>query len=112
MPKLNNLFETIEETDTLVSKPSEFLEQQMIDEYYLLARRVGGLSMSIFDFWNTDFDTFYQLLRNELTIIKEEQKEQEKNRLESKSSSKTGKMQPITEDEDTDYISSYESLME
>lgn len=56
----------------------------MLDEFFLLARRVSGLSMSVTDFWETDCDTFYHLLNNEREIIKEEMKQQKNQELQSK----------------------------
>lgn len=63
--------------------------------------------MSIDQFWNMDANTFYQLLNNEREIIKQEQKEQEKQRLKSK-----GLKSPTVEDskEYTDILEELENL--
>lgn len=114
LKKQNNPFNnTIEEdTDVLVSKPSEIIEKQFIDEYFLVVRRVQGIGLSLNDFWNMDIDTFSQILNNEREIIKEEQKQYEKQRLESKSTSKTGKMTTPKFEDSEDYLDIYESLIE
>lgn len=114
MKKPNNPFNnTIEEdTDVLVSKPSEIIEKQFIDEYFLVVRRVQGIGLSLNDFWNMDIDTFSQILNNEREIIKEEQKQYEKQRLESKSTSKTGKMTTPKFEDSEEYLDIYESLIE
>ena len=75
-----------------MEKPSELIEKQFIDEYFLLTRRVKGMGLTLNDFWEMDYLIFAQLLGNELEIIEAEKKETEKQRLESKSTSRTGKM--------------------
>ena len=96
----------------MVEKPSELIERQFIDEYFLLTRRVKGMGLSLKDFWDMDYTIFGQLLRNELDIIEAEKKEAEKQRLESKSSSRTGKMTTPKFEESEDYVDIYESLIE
>ena len=70
------------------------------------------MGLTLKDFWEMDYLIFAQLLNNELEIIKAEQKEAEKNRLESKSSSKTGKMTTPKFEDSEDYVDIYESLIE
>lgn len=93
-------------------KPSELIEKQYIDEYFLLTRRVKGMGLSLKDFWEMDYTIFGQLLRNELDIIEAEKKEMEKQRLESKSHSRTGKMTTPKFKDSEDYVDIYESLIE
>ena len=113
LQKRNNPFNPIEEdTDEFMEKPSELIEKQYIDEYFLLTRRVKGMGLSLNDFWEMDYTIFGQLLQNELEIIEAERKEAEKNRLESKSSSKTGKMTTPKHKDSEDYLEIYESLIE
>lgn len=92
MKKLVNPFVEIEESDTIVLKPSEIIEEQFINEYFILVRRVKGMGLTLNEFWDMDLKTFGQLFSNEMEIIKQEEKEAEKQRLNSKSTSKTGKM--------------------
>ena len=96
----------------MVEKPSELIEKQFIDEYFLLTRRVKGMGLSLNDFWDMDYTIFGQLLRNELDIIEAEKREMEKQRLESKSSSRTGKMTTPKFEDNEDYVDIYESLIE
>ena len=96
----------------MVEKPSEVIEKQFIDEYFLLTRRVKGMGLSLNDFWDMDYTIFGQLLRNELDIIEAEKREMEKQRLESKSSSRTGKMTTPKFEDNEDYVDIYESLIE
>lgn len=113
MQKRNNPFNPIsEDNDSFLEKPSELIEKQFIDEYFLLTRRVKGMGLTLTDFWNMDYLIFAQLLNNELEIIKAEQKEAEKQRLESKSTSKTGKMTTPKFEDNEDYVDIYESLIE
>lgn len=113
MQKRNNPFNPIsEDNDSFLEKPSELIEKQFIDEYFLLTRRVKGMGLTLTDFWNMDYLIFAQLLNNELEIIKAEQKEAEKQRLESKSTSKTGKMTTPKFKDNEDYVDIYESLIE
>ena len=51
----------------------------MLEEYFLLVRRISGLSMSVEDYWELHTWTTSKLLRMEEAIIKEEQKEFNKN---------------------------------
>ena len=113
MQKRNNPFNPIsEDNDSFLEKPSELIEKQFIDEYFLLTRRVKGMGLTLTDFWNMDYLIFAQLLNNELEIIKAEQKEAEKSRLESKSTSRTGKMTTPKFEDNEDYVDIYESLIE
>lgn len=113
MQKRNNPFNPIsEDNDSFLEKPSELIEKQFIDEYFLLTRRVKGMGLTLTDFWNMDYLIFAQLLNNELEIIKAEQKEAEKQRLESKSTSRTGKMTTPKYEDNEDYVDIYESLIE
>ena len=96
----------------MVEKPSEIIERQFIDEYFLLTRRVKGMGLSLNDFWEMDYTIFGQLLRNELDIIEAEKREVEKQRLESKSTSRTGKMTTPKFEDNEDYVDIYESLIE
>lgn len=51
----------------------------MLEEYFLLVRRISGLSMSVEDYWELDTWTTSKLLRMEEAIIKEEKEEFNKN---------------------------------
>ncbi len=113
MPKRTNPFNEIsEDDDSFLEKPSELLEKQFIDEYFLVVRRVQGIGLSITDFWQMDSDTFYQILNNERKVIEEEHKEYEKQRLESKSTSSTGKMTAPKFKDSKDYTDIYNALIE
>ena len=70
------------------------------------------MGLSLHDFWEMDYTIFAQLLRNELEIIEAERKEAEKQRLESKSTSRTGKMTTPKYEDSEDYKDIYESLIE
>ena len=113
MKNQNIPFKEIEDdTDVLVAKPSEIIEKQFLDEYFLVVRRVQGIGLTLDDFWKMPIDTFAQILNNEREIIKSEQEEYEKQRLNSKSSSKTGKMTTPLHKDSEDYTDIYESLIE
>jgi len=47
----------------------------MLEDYFLLVRRIPGLSLSPSDFWELDTYTTQKLLEMELEIIEEEQKQ-------------------------------------
>jgi hypothetical protein len=51
----------------------------MLEDYFLLVRRISGLSLSIDDYWNLDSWTCAKLLHMERQIIEEEQKQYNKN---------------------------------
>lgn len=54
------------------------IEEMMLEEYFLLIRRIAGISLSVTDYWNMDTWTTSKLLTMEKEIIKEEQKEYNK----------------------------------
>lgn len=51
----------------------------MLEEYFLLVRRISGISLSVQDYWELDTWTTAKLLDMERRIIEEEQKEYNKN---------------------------------
>ena len=51
------------------------IEEAMIEEYFLLVRRISGLGLSIDDYWELDTWTTAKLLSLEQKIMEEEQKE-------------------------------------
>ena len=51
----------------------------MLEEYFLLVRRIQGIGLSVKDYWDLDTWTTSKLLRMEEKIIEEEQKEYNKN---------------------------------
>lgn len=89
---------------------SEILEKMFLDEYFLLVRRIPGISLSLNEFWETDSKQINYLLDKELAIIEDEQKQYEKYRLESETTSRTGVKVPNKYDDDegmTDALESY-----
>jgi len=50
----------------------------MIEDYFLLVRRIQGIGLSIDDYWEMDTWTTAKLLDMERRIIEEEQKEYKK----------------------------------
>jgi len=54
----------------------------MLEDYFLLVRRIQGLGLSINDYWELDTWTTAKLLDLEKKIIEEEQKEYKKNNNE------------------------------
>ena len=47
----------------------------MLEDYFLLVRRIPGISLSVNDYWELDTFTTRKLLEMELKIIEEEQKQ-------------------------------------
>lgn len=115
LKKRTNLFRTDDDEldpNEWVDKPSEVIERQFLDEYFLVVRRVNGIGLSLDDFWNMPVDSFAQILNNEREIMKAEQEEYEKQRLEGKSSSKTGKMTTPKFKDSESYTDIYNELIE
>lgn len=54
------------------------VEEQMLEEYFLLIRRISGISLSPNDYWELDTFTTQKLLSMELEIIEKEQEEYDK----------------------------------
>lgn len=50
----------------------------MLEDYFLLVRRISGLSLSVDDYWRLDSWTTAKLLDMERKIIEEEQEEYDK----------------------------------
>lgn len=73
---------------------SEILEKMFLDEYFIIVRRIPGISLSLKEFWETDSNQINHILDKELDIIEIERKEREKYELEYQSTSRTGKMVP------------------
>ena len=57
---------------------SWLIEETMIEEFFLLVRRIQGIGLSIDDYWEMDTWTTAKLLNMERQIIEEEQKEYNK----------------------------------
>ena len=67
------------EDDDLSDIPlSWYIEEAMLEEYFLLVRRINGLGLSIQDYWELDTWTTAKLLDMEKQIMEEEQKEYNK----------------------------------
>lgn len=54
------------------------VEEAMLEDYFLLVKRVQGLSLSPFEFWELDTFTTQKLLDMEYEILKREQEEFDK----------------------------------
>ena len=54
---------------------SWLVEEVQLEEYFLLVRRIPGISLSIKDYWEMDTWTTAKLLDMEKSIMDEEQKE-------------------------------------
>ena len=50
------------------------IEEAMLEEYFLLVRRIQGIGLSVEDYWQLDTWTTAKLLSMEKRIIEEEQK--------------------------------------
>ena len=53
---------------------SWYIEEAMIEEYFLLVRRIQGIGLSIKDYWELDTWTTAKLLSLEKQIMEEEAK--------------------------------------
>lgn len=68
-----------EMSDELLDVPISWaMEEVMLEEYFLLVRRIQGIGLSIKDYWEMDTWTTAKLLLLEKSIIEEEQKEYNK----------------------------------
>ena len=54
------------------------IEETMLEDYFLLVRRIQGIGLSVEDYWELDTWTTAKLLDMERKIIEEEQKEYNK----------------------------------
>ena len=56
------------------------VEEAMLEDYFLLVRRIPGISLSVEDYWNLDTWTTAKLLDMEKKIMEEEAKEYNDNK--------------------------------
>ena len=54
------------------------IEEAMLEDYFLLIRRIPGISLSPNEFWELDTFTTQKLLSLEVEIIEKEQEEYDK----------------------------------
>lgn len=50
----------------------------MLEDYFLLVRRIPGMSLSVDDYWDLDTFTTQKLLKLELEIMEKEQEQMDK----------------------------------
>lgn len=63
-----------EDKDDLSDIPPHWvIEEIMLEDYFLLVRRISGINLSIEDYWNLDTWTTAKLLDMERQVIKAEQ---------------------------------------
>ena len=81
----------------------------MLDEYYILVKRIKGMALSFNDF--LDYDSFYMnyLLDKEKELIKHEQKEYQKMEMKSKNTNSKGTQTPLKVEDSPDAILAYEA---
>lgn len=82
----------------------------MLDEYYLLTKRINGLGMSLQDFWDSDSRQIGYLVQKEQELIRYEDEEYERMELENSTTSRTGKKVPNKYDDDEEYVDIYNSF--
>lgn len=58
------------------------IEEAMLEDYFLLVRRIQGIGLSVDEYWELDTFTTAKLLSMERKIMEEEQKEYNKNNKE------------------------------
>lgn len=63
------------EEDVDYDPPSMIMEDAMLDDYFLLVRRIPGISLSINEYWELDTFTTQKLLGLELEIMEKEEKQ-------------------------------------
>ena len=81
--KVVNSDDNKEDKEDLSDIPlSWVIEEMMLEEYFLLVRRIQGLGLSVKEYWELDTWTTAKLLSMEREIIEEEQKEYNKNKKE------------------------------
>lgn len=72
-PKMEN-----SEISPYTTSPSWFIEQNLLNIYFLLSHRIKGLGWNLKDFWEADTWTTSLFYCNELDLIAEEEKELKK----------------------------------
>ena len=72
----------------------------MLEEYFLLVRRIQGISLSVEQYWELDTWTTAKLLNMERQIIKEEQKEfnKDKNTYEERPEGNSEEMNDLVDE--------------
>lgn len=79
---------------------SWLIEEQQLEEYFLLVRRIPGISLSIDDYWRMDTWTTSKLLLMEKAIIDEEQKQlnKDKNKYEERPQGNSEEMNDLVDE--------------
>lgn len=70
--------DVLSEIDKDYDPPSLQIEDAMLEDYFLLIRRISGISLSPSEFWELDTYTTQKLLSLEMEIIEKEQEEYDK----------------------------------
>lgn len=70
----------------------------MLEEYFLLVRRVPGISLSISDYWELDTFTTQKLLDLEKEIIKQEQVDSEDEKYSEHNDKNAPEMEALIEE--------------
>lgn len=61
---------------------SWIIEESMLEEYFLLVRRIQGIGLTIDQYWEMDTWTTAKLVAMEMAIIKREEEEYSNNKKE------------------------------
>jgi hypothetical protein len=70
----------------------------MLEEYFLLVRRIPGISLSVEEYWNLDTWTTAKLLGLERNIIEDENKEYNKNQYKERPDENSEEMNDLVDE--------------
>ena len=90
----------------------EIIEENLLDEYYFLVKRIKGMSLSLNDFFEADSFYISYIFRKELELVKEEEKEYKKMEMQSNNTNSSGSTIPLKQEDSPNAVMMYEAYFE
>lgn len=89
---------------------NQALENMMLDEYYILTKRIKGMGLSLKEYWDSDSYQIGYIFQKEKELMDYESKEYEDMKLEQSTTSRTGKKVPNKYEDDEELEDIYNSF--
>lgn len=90
----------------------EILEESFLDEYYILCKRIEGMSLSLEEFFNTDSFYISYILKKELDLMEAEKDEYEKMSMEMNNTNPKGSQTPLKQKDSENAVMFYEAYFD
>ena len=83
-----------------------------MDEYYILVKRIKGMSLSIEEFFNTDSFYISYIFQKEVELIEHEEREYDRMEKEMNNTNSTGSQVPLKQKDSPNAVMMYEAYFE